>query len=147
MKSELPALTGRQKEIVQLAVRGYSAKEIARSLMVSQHTVRTHLKNIFRKWGVHSKAELAGLWHSLPATSDTPVASTALTDAVIPRVAWAVLLVAAVAAMMIVLALQATSRSDGQALAPGGVKVDYARTVMLDGDVYPDHVLHESTER
>lgn len=50
-----PGLTPREAEILQLVRSGLSNKEIAGHLVVSTGTVRTHLKNIFEKLGVHSR--------------------------------------------------------------------------------------------
>ncbi|HEY9059619.1 MAG TPA: helix-turn-helix transcriptional regulator [Pseudobacteroides sp.] len=42
-------LTEREKEITDLLAKGFSNKDIAKTLYLSTHTVRTHLKNIFQK--------------------------------------------------------------------------------------------------
>jgi DNA-binding CsgD family transcriptional regulator len=54
-------LTARELEIVRLVVRGLTNPEIAVVLSLSFHTVRNHLNSIFRKLGVTTRAELAGL--------------------------------------------------------------------------------------
>lgn len=51
-------LSLREREVVQLLSQGRSVSVIARSLSISPHTVRNHLKAIFRKVGVHSQVEL-----------------------------------------------------------------------------------------
>lgn len=51
-------LTKREIEIVEQIVQGFTANEIADKLCLSAHTVTTHRKNIFRKLGVRSTAEL-----------------------------------------------------------------------------------------
>jgi len=48
------ALTGREKEILQLLVSGLPQKMIADKLFLSPFTVGTHLKNIYVKLQVHS---------------------------------------------------------------------------------------------
>jgi DNA-binding CsgD family transcriptional regulator len=55
---ELRALTPRECEIVRMLLDGGRVNSIASALFVSQHTVRNHLKAIFRKLGVHSQMEL-----------------------------------------------------------------------------------------
>ncbi len=55
---QLKELTTRQWEIVGMLVRGQRVPTIAKTLFVSQSTVRNHLSAIFRKFGVHSQAEL-----------------------------------------------------------------------------------------
>ncbi len=52
-------LTERETEIVELLPKGYSNKEIANHLRISEHTVETHLDRIFRKLQVKSRTEAA----------------------------------------------------------------------------------------
>ena len=47
-------LTDREKEIVKLIAKEYSNKQIAEELFISERTVETHRKNIFRKTGTNS---------------------------------------------------------------------------------------------
>jgi DNA-binding CsgD family transcriptional regulator len=53
-------LTTRQWEILSRLVRGARVATIADDLHVSPSTVRNHLSSIFRRFGVHSQAELLG---------------------------------------------------------------------------------------
>jgi DNA-binding CsgD family transcriptional regulator/tetratricopeptide (TPR) repeat protein len=56
-KGALPAgLTAREAEVLVLVASGRSNHEIAVALVVSDHTVRRHLQNIFTKIGVGSRA-------------------------------------------------------------------------------------------
>jgi DNA-binding NarL/FixJ family response regulator len=50
-------LTAREVQILRLLCEGKSYKAIAGELFISQGTVHTHLKNIYRKLEVHSKTE------------------------------------------------------------------------------------------
>jgi DNA-binding NarL/FixJ family response regulator len=52
-------LTQREKEILQLLVKGFSYKEIATNCFISILTLNSHIKNIYQKLNVHSRAELA----------------------------------------------------------------------------------------
>jgi two-component system, NarL family, response regulator LiaR len=56
-------LTDREIEVLRLAARGMSNKEICTSLDVSVRTVEAHLSHVFRKLGVGSRTEaiLCGL--------------------------------------------------------------------------------------
>ena len=51
-------LTDKEKEIVQGLVNGLSYKMIAGSASISIETVRTHIKNIYKKLHVHCKADV-----------------------------------------------------------------------------------------
>jgi HD-GYP domain-containing protein (c-di-GMP phosphodiesterase class II) len=50
------ALTDREVEVLRLAARGLTLKEIARELSVSPHTARHHLEHVYEKIGVSSRA-------------------------------------------------------------------------------------------
>jgi DNA-binding CsgD family transcriptional regulator len=52
-------LTETERRVAQLAAEGYSNKEIASALFVSEHTVAAHLTHVYRKLGIHSRAALA----------------------------------------------------------------------------------------
>lgn len=58
MPSDREPLSGREKEIVSLVVKGMTNKEIAESLFLSVHTVITHRRNIARKLEIHSATGL-----------------------------------------------------------------------------------------
>jgi len=49
-------LTAREVEVLRLVAEGRSNREIAKALVLSDHTVRRHLQNIFNKIGVSSRA-------------------------------------------------------------------------------------------
>ena len=51
-------LSPREQEVVGLAVRGASTKQISRVLYISEYTVKDHLKNIFGKVGVRDRRAL-----------------------------------------------------------------------------------------
>ncbi|VAW81173.1 hypothetical protein MNBD_GAMMA13-1281 [hydrothermal vent metagenome] len=48
-------ITGRQREVLQYLVEGYSNKEIARKLNITESTIKTHLTNIYRILGISSR--------------------------------------------------------------------------------------------
>lgn len=50
-------LTPRQLEIVQLASKGLTNKEIAKFLSVSPETIKSHMKRVFEQLGVGSRVE------------------------------------------------------------------------------------------
>ncbi|HZL87197.1 MAG TPA: FHA domain-containing protein [Pirellulaceae bacterium] len=55
---EIGGLTPAQREVLALALRGADEAAIAHTLGRSWHTVHTHLKAIFKHFGVHTRAEL-----------------------------------------------------------------------------------------
>jgi DNA-binding CsgD family transcriptional regulator len=61
---EIPGLSPREREIARLVGLGYTNKEIAMALGTSGNTVRNQLSCIFRKAGVTTRAELAGITRS-----------------------------------------------------------------------------------
>jgi len=54
----LDPLTERECEVLQFILSGKSNREIAGSLFISESTVKTHVRNIFSKYDVGSRAEL-----------------------------------------------------------------------------------------
>jgi LuxR family transcriptional regulator, maltose regulon positive regulatory protein len=61
-------LTSRERQVLHLLAAGYSNPAIAHELVVSVHTVRTQVQNIYRKLNVHNRlqaSELARLLHLL----------------------------------------------------------------------------------
>jgi DNA-binding CsgD family transcriptional regulator len=51
-------ISAREREIILLMSKGLSNKDIAGELFISENTVKTHIRNIFRKMSVKSRFEL-----------------------------------------------------------------------------------------
>ncbi|MCE7042687.1 response regulator transcription factor [Dyadobacter sp. CY312] len=58
---EVPRLTRREKEILQLIGKGYTTQQIAGTLFISTHTVESHRKNLMEKFGVPNTATVIKL--------------------------------------------------------------------------------------
>ncbi|MFN7116787.1 MAG: response regulator [Saprospiraceae bacterium] len=56
-KNRNSPLTSRETEVLELLAQGKSYSGIAQQLYVDKETIRTHIKNIYWKLEVHSKAE------------------------------------------------------------------------------------------
>jgi ATP/maltotriose-dependent transcriptional regulator MalT len=52
-------LTAREVEVLRLVARGRTNREIADELVLSEHTVRRHLQNVFGRLGISSRAAAA----------------------------------------------------------------------------------------
>jgi PAS domain S-box-containing protein len=62
---ELAILSPREMEVLTQLMGGHRVPVIAEQLHISQHTVRNHLKAIYRKAGVGSQSELIQWVHAL----------------------------------------------------------------------------------
>uniref|UniRef100_UPI0022DFE796 response regulator transcription factor n=1 Tax=Eggerthella sinensis TaxID=242230 RepID=UPI0022DFE796 len=54
-------LTGREEEVLKLMARGRSGAYIAEHLVISQNTVKTHVKHIYAKLDAHSQQDVVDL--------------------------------------------------------------------------------------
>lgn len=58
LKTSAYGLTKREREVVDLVVRGASTREISRSLYISEYTVQDHLSSVFEKVGERGRRAL-----------------------------------------------------------------------------------------
>jgi DNA-binding CsgD family transcriptional regulator len=61
IENHLPLLTPRELEVLQAIARGETTRTVAADLAISPLTVRSHIKNLLRKLGVHSRLEAASV--------------------------------------------------------------------------------------
>ncbi|MDR1421705.1 MAG: helix-turn-helix transcriptional regulator [Coriobacteriales bacterium] len=59
-------LTAREREVALLLVRGLTLDAIATELVISPNTIKSHVRTIYSKLGVHSRQELMDLEHLKP---------------------------------------------------------------------------------
>lgn len=57
----LSVLTPKEREVTEFICMGYTNKDIAKIMFISENTVKDHTKKIYPKMGVHSRFELATL--------------------------------------------------------------------------------------
>lgn len=57
-------LSPRMEQTLRSLLRGESEKQAAAEMGVSQHTVHVYVKQLYRKYGVSSRAELLSKWVS-----------------------------------------------------------------------------------
>ena len=70
--SNVPYLTERERQILARLAHGAHQKGIAEQLSISPKTVATHIQNLLRKLGAHSRAELVARAWVLDLTEITP---------------------------------------------------------------------------
>ena len=52
-----PGLTARELDVLRFLMRGKSNKEMAAAMFISEETVKTRMKTLFQKLGVHDRTE------------------------------------------------------------------------------------------
>jgi RNA polymerase sigma factor (sigma-70 family) len=61
--NEMGQLTPQEQNVLNCLTEGWSYKEIAEHLNVSENTVRTHIQHIYKKLGVHNRTYALKKWH------------------------------------------------------------------------------------
>jgi DNA-binding NarL/FixJ family response regulator len=57
-----PLFTNREVQILELIAAGYTDKAIALRLRISTTTVATHVRRLYTRRGIHSRAAAVALW-------------------------------------------------------------------------------------
>ena len=71
---EVDQLSEREREVLALVAQGYTNREIAEKLVLSEHTARNHISRIFEKLGLSRRSEAAAYAARMglaPGGSDT----------------------------------------------------------------------------
>ncbi|WP_280109628.1 response regulator transcription factor [Anoxybacillus flavithermus] len=55
---EIEQLSERERQVFFLLLKGYSNKEIAKELILSEHTIKNHINNLFQKLDVKRRSQL-----------------------------------------------------------------------------------------
>ncbi|MEM1421838.1 MAG: LuxR C-terminal-related transcriptional regulator [Pseudomonadota bacterium] len=67
LKHEISTLTNRQQEVLRLLIKGAANKQIARKLSMTESTVKVHVHQIIKKFGVNNRTEVvAKLYQAAP---------------------------------------------------------------------------------
>lgn len=61
--SELAQLTAREKDVLQLIAQGYSNREIATELYITERTVKNHVNSILRSLNLRDRTQAAIFAH------------------------------------------------------------------------------------
>lgn len=63
-------LSAREREVLELVVKGFSNRDIAAALIISEHTVKNHLRNIMDKLQLENRVQLVtfALKHGIVAS-------------------------------------------------------------------------------
>jgi DNA-binding NarL/FixJ family response regulator len=59
--TEVLRLTEREMQVLQGMSKGFSNGQIGRNLFLSEDTIKTHARRLFRKLGAHDRAEAVAL--------------------------------------------------------------------------------------
>jgi DNA-binding CsgD family transcriptional regulator len=73
LKSAIPTVTARQKEIAQLIAAGYSNEEVAHRLGIAPRTAKAHTDSLRQKLGVPRRRQIPAAFLAL--TGEDPLAA------------------------------------------------------------------------
>ena len=76
VRSPADGLTETERRIAALVAQGHTNREVASAMFVTENTVQTHVRHIFRKLGVRSRTELAARHLHGPASTAATVRSS-----------------------------------------------------------------------
>ena len=65
-RAETEGLSPREREVLELLARGYFYKEITEALGISMSTVNTHVRRVYEKLHVHSRAQAVAKLADMP---------------------------------------------------------------------------------
>jgi DNA-binding NarL/FixJ family response regulator len=68
-----PALSPRRHQILRLVASGLTTAEISRELVLSEQTVRNHIRDVLRELDAHSRLEAVDIARRLGLLESEPV--------------------------------------------------------------------------
>jgi DNA-binding CsgD family transcriptional regulator len=68
------ALSGRERNVVAALLAWLDTRAVSARLCISPHTVRDHLKSVFKKTGAHSRRELLARFSDASDPASPPAA-------------------------------------------------------------------------
>ena len=85
-RDPMDTLTQRERILMGMLAKGYSNKQLARELSISVNTVKFHLRSIFEKLSVNSRAQAIAFYYSSPThAAPVPKDDTEADDPVFKR--------------------------------------------------------------
>lgn len=72
--------SARQREVLGMLARGRNADYITEKLIISAHTAKAHIYNIYQKTGVHSRQELMDLVENADISDSNPIIQEVLSE-------------------------------------------------------------------
>ena len=79
--SDRYGLSTRQREVLAMLAKGRNADYITEKLVISSHTAKAHIYNIYQKTGVHSRQELMDLVENTEVDESAPAKADVLPSA------------------------------------------------------------------
>ena len=68
----MDTLTDRERALIELLARGHSNKVLAGELGISTNTVKFHLRNLYEKLAVSSRAQAIALYYTSSSRHSAP---------------------------------------------------------------------------
>jgi DNA-binding CsgD family transcriptional regulator len=80
VRAQADGLTETERRLAALIAQGQANRQIAAAMFITENTVQTHLRHIFRKLSVSSRTELAARILSIPPSTAANASSDARSE-------------------------------------------------------------------
>ncbi|MGI9405793.1 MAG: LuxR C-terminal-related transcriptional regulator [Hyphomicrobiaceae bacterium] len=71
-RDPMDTLTNRERSLIELLARGHSNKALAQEIGISVNTVKFHLRNLYEKLSVDSRAQAIALYYTSSSRASVP---------------------------------------------------------------------------